>query len=201
VTSFAVNIVAFTLIQLMNTKGFPSNKTRLLFDSLYSFREKTLMEPLVRLRALLFRCLNLYFGSRYISTPYKNSYVHNRIPLPNNRSTLLVVHLFRVTGVRAILFRVPGFWRGLGFVRINLQLSHQEMRRWWFGRWGARTILKTLGSGCLLLEIRWQKGRQADRICTYRHSLPTFELLHLIFSPCPLGNLLKNISIHGKHLS
>ncbi len=162
---------AFTLIQLVNTKGFPYNKTCLLFDSLYTFREKTLMEPLVRLRALLFRCLNLYFGSRYISIPYKNWYVHNRIPLPNNRSTLLVVHLFRVTGVRPILFRVPGFWR---VVMINLQLSHQEMHRWWFGRWGARTIVKTLGSACLLLEIRWQKGRQADRMCTCTHSLPTF---------------------------
>jgi hypothetical protein len=124
-----------------------------------------LIESLVRLRALLFRCLNLYFG-RYISIPYKNWYVHNRIPLPNNRSTLLVVHLFRVTGVRAILVRVPGFWRVLGLVTISLQLSHQEMRSWWF--------VKTPGSACLLLEIRWQKGRQADRMCTCTHSLPTF---------------------------
>jgi hypothetical protein len=77
-----------------------------------------------------------------------------------------VVHVFRVTGVRAILVRVLGFWRVLGLVTISLQLSHQEMRSWWF--------VKTPGSACLLLEIRWQKGRQADRMCTCTHSLPTF---------------------------
>jgi hypothetical protein len=27
---------------------------------------------------------------------------------------------------------------------------------------------------CLLLEIRWQKGRQADQMCTSAHCLPTF---------------------------
>jgi hypothetical protein len=35
-------------------------------------------------------------------------------------------------------------------------------------------IVKTLGSACLLLEIRWQKGRQADQMCTCTHCLPTF---------------------------
>jgi hypothetical protein len=41
---------------------------------------------------------------------------------------------------------------------------------------GTHMIVKTLGSACLLLEIRWQKGRQADRMCTCTHSLPTFLL-------------------------
>jgi hypothetical protein len=27
---------------------------------------------------------------------------------------------------------------------------------------------------CLLLEIGWQKGRQADQMCTSAHCLPTF---------------------------
>jgi len=31
-----------------------------------------------------------------------------------------------------------------------------------------------MGSACLLLEIRWQKGRQAGRQIKCAHSLPTF---------------------------
>jgi hypothetical protein len=38
----------------------------------------------------------------------------------------------------------------------------------------ADMIVKTLGSTCLLLEICWQKGRQADKMCTCTHCLPTF---------------------------
>jgi hypothetical protein len=37
-------------------------------------------------------------------------------------------------------------------------------------RWGTHTIAKTLGSACLLLEIHWQKGRQADRMCMHMHT-------------------------------
>jgi hypothetical protein len=34
-------------------------------------------------------------------------------------------------------------------------------------------IVKTLASACLLLEIRWQKARQADKMRTCTHTLPT----------------------------
>jgi hypothetical protein len=38
----------------------------------------------------------------------------------------------------------------------------------------AHMIMKTLGSACLLLlEIRWQKRRPADKMCTCSHCLPT----------------------------
>jgi hypothetical protein len=40
--------------------------------------------------------------------------------------------------------------------------------------WVAHMIMKTLDSACLLLEIRWQKGRQADKMRTWTHSPPTF---------------------------
>jgi hypothetical protein len=41
-------------------------------------------------------------------------------------------------------------------------------------RWVAHMIVKTLGSTYLLLEICWQKGRQADKMCTScTHCLPT----------------------------
>jgi len=36
-------------------------------------------------------------------------------------------------------------------------------------RWGVHMIVKTLGSAWLFLEIHWQKGRQADRLCTHAH--------------------------------
>ncbi len=52
-------------------------------------------------------------------------------------------------------------------------------------------IVKTLASTCLLLGIRWQKERQADKMRTCTHSLPSFLAAHLIFSPCPLRNFLK----------
>jgi hypothetical protein len=68
-------------------------------------------------------------------------------------------------------------------------------------RCGAHMIVKTLGSTCLLLEICWQKGRQADKMCTCTHCLPTFLAADLIFSPCPLRQFVKTNSIHGKHLS
>jgi len=32
--------------------------------------------------------------------------------------------------------------------------------------WVENVIMKTLASACLLLEIRWQKGRQADKMRT-----------------------------------
>jgi hypothetical protein len=41
-------------------------------------------------------------------------------------------------------------------------------------RWAVHMIVKTLGSAWLLLEIHWQKGRQADRLCTCTRRLPTF---------------------------
>jgi len=42
-------------------------------------------------------------------------------------------------------------------------------------RWGrTEMIVRTLGSACRLLEIHWQKGRQASKTCTCTHSLPTF---------------------------
>jgi hypothetical protein len=37
-------------------------------------------------------------------------------------------------------------------------------------RWAVHMIVKTLGSAWLLLEIHWQKGRQADRPCTCMHT-------------------------------
>jgi len=44
---------------------------------------------------------------------------------------------------------------------------------------------ETPGSACLLLEIRWQKGRQADRMCTCTHSLPTFGAAPSYFLSLP----------------
>jgi hypothetical protein len=35
-------------------------------------------------------------------------------------------------------------------------------------------IVKTLDFACLLLEIRWQKGRHVDKMCTCTHNLTTF---------------------------
>jgi hypothetical protein len=35
-------------------------------------------------------------------------------------------------------------------------------------------IVKTLGSACPPLDILWQKGRQADKMCTCSRCLPTF---------------------------
>jgi hypothetical protein len=40
---------------------------------------------------------------------------------------------------------------------------HSQYLQWWLV---AHMIVKTLGFACLLLEIRWQKGRQADSIWT-----------------------------------
>lgn len=48
---------------------------------------------------------------------------------------------------------------------------HSQYLHWWLV---AHMIVKTLGSACLLLEIRWQKGRQADKICFSLGSLPRF---------------------------
>jgi hypothetical protein len=39
--------------------------------------------------------------------------------------------------------------------------------------WVTHMIVKTLASACLLLEIRWQKARQADKMRTCTHTLPT----------------------------
>jgi hypothetical protein len=44
-------------------------------------------------------------------------------------------------------------------------------------RWVAHMIVKTLASACLLLEIRWQKGRQADFPCCCFNSLNFFRVL------------------------
>jgi len=67
-------------------------------------------------------------------------------------------------------------------------------------RWAVHMIVKTLGSAWLLLEIRWQKGRQADRLCTCTRRLPTFLAGPSNFLSLPYAICSKN-SIRGQHLS
>jgi hypothetical protein len=50
-------------------------------------------------------------------------------------------------------------------------------------------IVKTLASACPLLEVRWQKGRQADKCA---HSLPTFLAAPSNFLSLPSTQFLKN---------
>ncbi len=51
-------------------------------------------------------------------------------------------------------------------------------------RWVAHMIVKTLGSACLLLEIRrLVEGRQASNVHMHTLSAYLFSWLHLIFSP------------------
>jgi len=58
--------------------------------------------------------------------------------------------------------------------------------------WVAHMIVKTLASACLLLEIRWQKGRQADKISPCTHSLPTLLAPPSNFLSLPSTEFLKN---------
>jgi hypothetical protein len=53
-------------------------------------------------------------------------------------------------------------------------------------------IMKTLGSACLLLEIHWQKGRQADKLCTCTHCLPTFLAAPSNFLSLPSTQFVKS---------
>jgi len=58
--------------------------------------------------------------------------------------------------------------------------------------WVAHMIMKTLASACLLLEIRWQKGRQADKMRTCTHSLPIFLVAPSNFLSLPSTQFLKS---------
>jgi hypothetical protein len=49
-----------------------------------------------------------------------------------------------------------------------------------------------MGSACLLLEIRWQKGRQADKMCKFTHCLPTFLAAPSYFLSLPSRQFVKN---------
>jgi hypothetical protein len=53
-------------------------------------------------------------------------------------------------------------------------------------------FMKTLGSACLLLEIHWQKGRQADELCTCTHCLPTFLAAPSNFLSLPSTQFVKS---------
>jgi hypothetical protein len=53
-------------------------------------------------------------------------------------------------------------------------------------------ILKTLASAFLLPEIRWQKGRQADKMRTCTQSLHTFLAAPSNFLSLPSIQFLKN---------
>jgi hypothetical protein len=53
-------------------------------------------------------------------------------------------------------------------------------------------FVKTLGSACLPLEIRWQKWRQADKMCTCTHSPPAFLAAPSNFLSLPSTQFVKN---------
>jgi hypothetical protein len=54
-------------------------------------------------------------------------------------------------------------------------------------------IVKTFASASLLLEVGWQKGKQADKMRTCTHSLPTFLAALFNFLSLTSTQFLKNI--------
>ncbi len=89
------------------------------------------------------------------------------IPLPNTVGThSWCSTLFRVTGVQAILFRVPRFWRGFRAMVTGLKLSHQQIRRWWCET--DYTWVGRLRGNCIwvCLECSWivRSKRETERL-------------------------------------
>ncbi len=61
-----------------------------------------------------------------------------------------------------------------------------------YNSWVPHMIVETLASACLLLEIHWQKGKHADKMCTCTHSLATFLTAPSNFLSLPSTEFLKN---------
>jgi hypothetical protein len=67
-----------------------------------------------------------------------------------------------------------------------------DIVKWLFISWVAHMIVKTLVFACLLLEIRWQKGRHVNKMHKCTHSVPTFLDAQSNFLSLSSTQFLKN---------
>ncbi len=121
------------------------------------------------------------------SMPYATSYllIEASVPFKGSLCTLLLLSSLIWVTKRYFLWLITHSHRLLRVLFLGYLM-------WYLScvRWVAHMIVKTLGSACPLLEIRWLEGRQASNVLRHTLSAYLFSWLHLIFFP-DQGNLLK----------